>query len=87
MLVPIDYRASADFLQRVADIVDARAILVGDAVDATAGEPDAPVWQLSALDRQRRGAAGRRRRRSSMTPDDVAESSSPRARPRSRRAW
>ena len=33
VLVPIDYRASADFLERVASIVDARAVLVGDAVD------------------------------------------------------
>src|ERR1700752_2303550 len=32
VLVPIDYRASADFLNRVADIVKARAILVGDTV-------------------------------------------------------
>ena len=34
VLVPIDYRASADFLLRVAAIVDARAVLAGDAVDA-----------------------------------------------------
>jgi hypothetical protein len=33
VLVPIDYRASADFLLRVASIVDARAVLVGDAGD------------------------------------------------------
>ncbi|MEP6918774.1 MAG: AMP-binding protein, partial [Acidobacteriota bacterium] len=33
VLIPIDYRASAEFLLRVAAIVDARAILVGDAVD------------------------------------------------------
>ena len=34
VVVPIDYRASADFLLKVAGIVDAKAILVGDAVDA-----------------------------------------------------
>src|SRR5215217_1488291 len=32
-LVPIDYRASGAFLSRVADIVDARALLLGDVVD------------------------------------------------------
>jgi long-chain acyl-CoA synthetase len=47
VLVPIDYRTSADFLLRVADIVDARAILVGDAV----GEPSTarPVWPIASL--------------------------------------
>jgi acyl-CoA synthetase (AMP-forming)/AMP-acid ligase II len=38
VLVPIDYRASADFLRRVAGIVDARAILVGDTPEASALE-------------------------------------------------
>ena len=41
-LVPIDYRASPDFLARVAAIVDARAVLVGDAVDVAA------VWTIAA---------------------------------------
>ncbi len=42
VLVPIDYRASAAFLVRVADIVSARAILVGDVVDAAdVQSPDA----------------------------------------------
>jgi long-chain acyl-CoA synthetase len=36
VLVPIDYRTSPDFLLKVAGIVDAKAILVGDAVDASA---------------------------------------------------
>src|SRR5687768_390109 len=36
VVVPIDYRASAEFLQKVAGIVDARAVVCGDdvAVDA-----------------------------------------------------
>ena len=34
IIVPIDYRASSDFLLKVAGIVEAKAILVGDAVDA-----------------------------------------------------
>jgi long-chain acyl-CoA synthetase len=49
VLVPIDYRASADFLERVATIVEARAVLVGDAVDRTGLGPAWPVWALSEL--------------------------------------
>src|SRR5262245_18217797 len=48
VLVPIDYRASVDFLQRVARIVDARAVLGGDDVVDPIGL-DAPIWKLSAL--------------------------------------
>jgi long-chain acyl-CoA synthetase len=53
VLVPIDYRASADFLERVAGIVKAKAILVGDTPDVSAldlgdgGGP--PVWRLADL--------------------------------------
>ena len=47
VLVPIDYRASADFLLRVASIVDARAVLAGDTVDAGPIEGARPVWRLS----------------------------------------
>src|SRR4029453_17760112 len=36
VLVPIDYRASADFLVRISEIVKARVVLVGDAVDREA---------------------------------------------------
>jgi long-chain acyl-CoA synthetase len=49
VLVPIDYRASADFLERVATIVDARAVLVGDAVDRDSLGDARPVWHLSEL--------------------------------------
>ena len=49
VLVPIDYRASADFLLRIAAIVDARAVLVGDAVDAAALGSERPVWHLAEL--------------------------------------
>ena len=57
VLVPIDYRASADFLLRVAAIVDARAVLVGDAVDAHALGAERPVWNLAEL-RPHAGAPG-----------------------------
>src|SRR5262245_17765328 len=46
-LVPIDYRASADFLLRVAGIVDARAIVVGDTVGEV--KTDRAVWRITAL--------------------------------------
>ena len=36
--VPIDFRSSADFVKRIAGIVEARAILAGDSVDASAGD-------------------------------------------------
>ncbi|MGH9158878.1 MAG: AMP-binding protein [Vicinamibacteraceae bacterium] len=40
VVVPIDYRASADFLQRVRSVVRARIVLVGEEVDASAlGRP------------------------------------------------
>ena len=49
VLVPIDYRASADFLNRVSDIVKARVVLVGDAVEREAIGTVRPVWQASEL--------------------------------------
>src|SRR3954468_20833067 len=49
VLVPIDYRASADFLVRVSDIVKARAVLVGDAVERDAIGTTRPVWHVSEL--------------------------------------
>ena len=50
VLVPIDYRASATFLLRVAEIVSARAILAGDVVDTEAlADSERPVWPLSDL--------------------------------------
>jgi long-chain acyl-CoA synthetase len=50
--VPIDYRASPDFLARVAAIVKARVLLVGDEVQWT-GDPAAgalAVWHLAEVD-------------------------------------
>jgi long-chain acyl-CoA synthetase len=50
VLVPIDYRTSDAFLTRVAEIVDARAVLVGEVVDSTPLADGArPVWPLSEL--------------------------------------
>src|SRR5579859_4107721 len=44
--VPIDYRSSPDFVDRIDHIVNARAILTGDEVSL----PDSPkVWSLATL--------------------------------------
>jgi long-chain acyl-CoA synthetase len=69
VLVPIDYRASADFLRRVAAIVGARAIIVGDAVSDLDGL-DAPVWKIAAT---ASNAAPRAVPVVEHGPDDVAE--------------
>ena len=80
VLVPIDYRASADFLLRVAAIVDARAVLVGDAVDATALGSERPVWRLAELRdsapvRLKAGSVGLKADTTdgALTADDTAE--------------
>ena len=49
VLVPIDYRTSPDFLLKVAGIVDAKAILVGEAVDASALGSERPLWNLAEI--------------------------------------
>jgi long-chain acyl-CoA synthetase len=50
-VVPIDYRASADFLTRVRAIVAARLVLVGDEVRLAAGAlgPEVAVWRLGEI--------------------------------------
>src|SRR4051812_9975789 len=49
VIVPIDYRTSADFLLKVAGIVDAKAIVVGDAVDTSHLGDARPVWRLPEI--------------------------------------
>jgi long-chain acyl-CoA synthetase len=68
VLVPIDYRASAEFLLRVADIVDARVVLLGET--ATGVPTQRTVWSVTEL-----RAAGAQAPESSVeiTADDVAE--------------
>jgi long-chain acyl-CoA synthetase len=69
VLVPIDYRASAEFLLRVASIVDARVVLVGDAVDREALGDSRPIWHVSEL----RDPANQRSRPVSPKPEADAE--------------
>ena len=67
VLVPIDYRASSEFLLRVAAIVTAKAIVVGETVDSFSAE--IPVWTIkdvAAAPPQARGDI-------ELTADDTAE--------------
>ncbi|MDP1571673.1 MAG: AMP-binding protein [Vicinamibacterales bacterium] len=51
VLVPIDFRASLDFLRRVQGITGARLILAGDDVHGLApGGVDGDVWPLAGVD-------------------------------------
>jgi long-chain acyl-CoA synthetase len=81
VLVPIDYRTSADFLERVSGIVNARVVLVGDTPDVSALERSDgagwPLWRLAEL-RPAAGAAGRSiaapfTPREDVSGDDTAE--------------
>jgi long-chain acyl-CoA synthetase len=49
VLVPIDYRASVEFVTRISTIVDARAVVVGDAVAADALGSERPLWRMADL--------------------------------------
>ena len=74
VLVPIDYRTSAAFLTRVADIVDARAILVGEVVDRASLDGSRPIWSLSDVrTSDAAGAEGKPTAAPDLTPDDTAE--------------
>ncbi len=52
IVVPVDYRASAEFLQKVATIVEAKAVVVGDDVVAShpAGLEGAARWRFDEVD-------------------------------------
>ena len=80
IVVPIDYRASPDFLTRVVTIVSARLILIGQDVppfspplDAAQGEPArVPVWKLHECEWSDMDAAAALPA-VSITKDDIAE--------------
>jgi long-chain acyl-CoA synthetase len=50
VVVPIDYRASPDFLARVSRIVSARLILIGRDVPPLPPQLDLPIWKLQDLE-------------------------------------
>ena len=70
IVVPIDYRGSADFLQRVQEKVSARVILIGDEVRSPSWEKQPAVWRLSELDWASTGVASGP---VSLQPNDIAE--------------
>lgn len=70
VLVPIDYRASADFLLRVASIVSAKAIVVGETVAEL--KTAIPIWTIKDINVSNI-AVNSNARVPSLTADDVAE--------------
>jgi long-chain acyl-CoA synthetase len=50
VVVPIDYRSSQDFLLRVAGIVSAKLILIGQEVSPPRHAETAPMWKLHDLE-------------------------------------
>src|SRR5215203_5167083 len=48
VVVPVDYRSSAELTLRIADIVDAKAIAVGDVVPPL--DTARPVWRIGEVD-------------------------------------
>ena len=70
IVVPIDYRASAEFLQRVQQRVSARAILIGEEVRSPSWEKQPVVWRLSEMDWVSTGVFSRP---VSLQPNDIAE--------------
>jgi long-chain acyl-CoA synthetase len=76
VLVPIDYRTSASFVLRVADIVDARAVLVGEVVDGSELGAARAIWPLNALRSEAKARAAGPAPNveiQDLTPDDTAE--------------
>jgi long-chain acyl-CoA synthetase len=70
IVVPIDYRASADFLRRVATIVKSRLVLIGEEVEGSSLDGSGTnVWRLDQLDWSATATVGR----ASVTRDDTAE--------------
>lgn len=70
VVVPIDYRASAEVLRNVQNVVHARAVVVGDEVRADSLRDAAPTWRLADLDLSRSADPGPL---PAIAPDDVAE--------------
>ena len=71
--VPIDYRASVDFLERVRGIVRARLVLAGDEVPAMQPTADVAVWPLRDLLEPEAILPPEAPEPVAITPDDVAE--------------
>jgi long-chain acyl-CoA synthetase len=70
VLVPIDYRASAEFVLRVASIVNAKAVVVGDTVGEL--KTAIPIWTIKDVTVAAPAASGPASA-PALTADDVAE--------------
>src|SRR5436190_20539193 len=70
IVVPIDYRASPDFLARIGRIVSAKLVLIGQDVPPLLVPIGAPIWKLHDLDWRDSGAPGHDLQ---ISRDDVAE--------------
>jgi long-chain acyl-CoA synthetase len=70
VVVPIDYRASPDFLARVVGIVSARLILIGQDVPPFTAPAGVPVWKLQEFSWDDATAA---LPEVAITRDDIAE--------------
>ncbi|HEX4347073.1 MAG TPA: AMP-binding protein [Vicinamibacterales bacterium] len=68
IVVPIDYRSSPEFLTRVAGIVRAKLVLIGQDVPAIATASSPPIWALHDIT-WNDGPV----KRAEITKDDVAE--------------
>jgi long-chain acyl-CoA synthetase len=68
ILVPIDYRSSTELVLRIAEIVDARAIVVGEVEQAL--DTHRPVWPVRDI---RRAEVSRPASERSANPADIAE--------------
>ena len=67
IVVPIDYRASADFLHKVTNIVDAKLVLVGN--DVSVAAPSTLIWRFDDFDWNADGPMPE----PGVTRDDIAQ--------------
>jgi long-chain acyl-CoA synthetase len=70
IVVPVDYRASPDFLARVSRIVHAKIVLIGQDLPPIGIAIDAPIWKLHEIDWD---DSGRVLPPVAITREDIAE--------------
>lgn len=71
IVVPVDYRSSANVVANILQVVNAKAILVGDEVKSAALGSGTPVWRLHDFDLS--GEELGERPAARISPEDVAE--------------
>ena len=69
--VPVDYRSPSDLVLRIAEIVDAKAIVVGETVPSPS--TTRPVWSIRSVAPRAGGAASAATPAAAITADSVAE--------------